>query len=164
MTEKEPQIELDEVELSEQELEDKKMMLASAEISRDDSTFNLEEYIEQLDLKIPQRLLDDTIEQLEGDIKTNTYRINDRTGTNEHTKPATETEMDIMKIKLRSLKKMKKADLPMRDLRFKINQLRRQKSAIDAPEQQIDKLKREIKTKKAFIPKRKQPAQMPGVG
>jgi hypothetical protein len=73
--------------------------------------------------------------------------------------------MDIMQIKLKSLNKMKKADLPMRDLRFKINQLRRQKSAIDAPEQQISKLIREIRTKKAFIPKRHQTTTpMPGVG
>jgi hypothetical protein len=159
------EVELEEINLSDEELEDKKMMLASAEMARDDSTFNLEEYLDQLDLKIPQRLLDETIKQLEEDIKTKTYRINDRTGTNECTKPATETEMDIMQIKLKSLKKMKKADLPMKDLRFKINQLRRQKSAIDAPEQQIEKLKREIKTKKAFIPKRKQQVStMPGIG
>ena len=155
-------IEFVDVALDDEGLEEKKMMLESAKLNKDDSDIQLDEMERKLDSKLPLRLLEDTIKQTEEDLKNKVFR---RRGPNgDFLTDATEAEMDLMKISLESMKKMRKLDIPMRDLRFQINSLRRQKKAVDAPEQQIKKLEKEIRNKKETVPSNRIRKQPLGVG
>lgn len=153
LEENKQKVEIVEVDLSVEQLEEKKIHLLSCELNKEDSDMQLQEYISQLDMKLPARLLEDSIERMKKDIEEKKFRsANQQTGE-EKLSDATEAELDLMRIKLVSMENTKKLDIPMRDLRLRIHMLRKQKESIDAPENQITKLEREIKTKKASVPK-----------
>ena len=154
----EKRLETERVKLTEEDLTEKKYMLMSAKLNKDDTDIQLEEYEDQIAEQLPIKLLDDSIKELEDDIKKKIVHRRGQDGI-ETEKAASEGDICLMKIKLKSLKKMKKADIPMRDLRFRMLQLRESKNRIDAPEQQIKKLEKEIREGYATVPKR--PQQMP---
>jgi hypothetical protein len=129
-----------EVELTEEELEEKKLMLEDCEISKDETDTQLAELERRLDSRIDAKFLDDDIAKLEKDISEN---------KNKQGEDASEADIEYMKIQLETLKKHKELDIPMRKLRQNIAQLRYHKNRPDAKEKQIKKLQREIREKKA---------------
>jgi Cu/Ag efflux pump CusA len=129
------------IDLSEEELQEKKSMLENYSIQKDKTDLSLEEMIENLDMKIPSLYLDEGIESIKKDIKE---------GKNKDGTDASPTDILSMKIQLKYLEKTKKLDLPTRELRRDINNLRIAKNRKDSPEQQISKLKKEIKEKKGY--------------
>ena len=133
-------------ELTEEDIHRKRIQLEHAKMNKDDTDLQLKEMEAQLEKKIPARLLDDSIAELKQDIKDKVIRRNK--GGNETIEEATEADLDLLGVKLNTLIGMKKADLPMRDLRSQIAILRERKSAVDAPEQQIKKLEKEIRERK----------------
>lgn len=143
-------VQLAQVKLDEEALAERRRMLDSAKIQKDGTDLQLEELEAQLDAQIPKRYLEENIAQLEEDLKNKQIRRTSQAG--ETLEEATEADLDLMKIKLKSNKKALKLDLPMRDLRLKISELRAQKARFDAPEQQIKKLEKEIKSKEATVP------------
>ena len=124
------------------ELVDAKLQLAHCEMQKDETDLSLEEMEKQLDVKLPTRLLNEDIKRLEGDLKDG--KVMDGFGKKVD---ATDADMDNMKIALEKFKKTKKLDIPSRKLRQAINQLREAKARPDAPELQIKKLKKNIRTK-----------------
>jgi hypothetical protein len=129
-----------EVELSEEELVEKKLMLDDCEISKDETDTQLAELEKRLDSRIDARFLDEDIAKLEKDISEN---------KNKQGEDASEADIAYMNIQLETLKKHKELDIPMRKLRQNIAQLRYTKNRPDAKEQQIKKLQKEIREKKA---------------
>ena len=145
-------VNLQRVEMTEEELADKKLNLEYCKIQKDETDINLYEMEKQLDAKIASRLMDDDIKKLKEDIKNKvTY---DTFGNKVET---TDADIDRMKIALEKLEKMKKLDIPTRQLRYNINKLRTAKERFDAPEKQIKKLEREIREKAYEIPAKRIP-------
>jgi uridine kinase len=89
-------------------------------------------------------MLEDSIKEIKEDIKNKVIRRQTKEGY-EKNNEASEADIELMKIKLKSLLKMQKADLPMGDLRYQIAKLRSQKERIDSPEKQIKKLEKELR-------------------
>jgi hypothetical protein len=136
-------MQLEEVELSEEELIERKLMLEDCKIAKDETDMALVKYEKQLDAKIPLKMLEDDIALLEKNISEK----KDNNG-----KDITEADLSYMQIELENLKKTKELDLPMRRLRLQIQSLRAAKNRIDSKERQIPKLEREIREKKATVP------------
>jgi hypothetical protein len=130
-------------DLTEEELTEKKLQLIQAEIHKDKTDIDLAEMEKQLDSKLPSVFLDDDIKSVEEDITNKTK--NDKDGKKI---PATEGDLEYMKNKLVSLKKSKELDVPMRELRYAIQELRYKKNRYDAPEKQIKKLQKEIRERR----------------
>ena len=135
---------IDRVKMSPEEIEEKKLFLMGAKLNKVDSDIQLEELEEQLAQQIPKRMLEDSIKEIKEDIKNKVIRRQTKEGY-EKTTDASEADVALMKIKLKSLLKMQKADLPMGDLRYQIAKLRSQKERIDSPEKQIKKLEKELR-------------------
>ena len=135
-------MELEKIEMTEEDLREKKLHLAHCKIQKDDSDLNLKEMEDTLDADLANRLLDDDIKKVEEDIEKKV--IYDNFGEKVD---ATEADLTRMKITLEKFKSQKELDLPGRQLRQSINQLREAKGRVDAPEKQIKKLEREIREK-----------------
>jgi hypothetical protein len=131
-----------EIELSEEELVEKKLMLQDCQINKDETDLELAMMEARLDKRIDAKMLDEDIAELEKDISEK---------KNKQGKDASPAELEYMKIQLEQLKKTKELDIPMRKLRFQIAQARYTKNRPDAKEQQIKKLEREIREKKATV-------------
>lgn len=146
-------------DLDDDELTEKKLFLEHCEIQADRSTLAIEEMTAQMDSNIPMRMLDDDIATLEKDLKEKRYK--NSKGDYEE---ATECDLDLMKIQLAILKKSKKLEIPMRELRFKIQDATYKKKRIDSPDNQIKKLKKEIRERKeTTLASRVQPRAPVGV-
>lgn len=130
-------------DLDDSELIEKKLQLMQSEIHKDKTDISLEEMEKQLTSKIPERFLDDDIKAVKEDIanKTKKNEKGDKI-------PATDSDLEYMNIRLQSLEKSKELDIPMRELRFAIQELRYKKNRFDAPEKQIKKLQKEIRERK----------------
>jgi ribosomal protein L14E/L6E/L27E len=135
---------IDRVKMSPEEIEEKKLFLMGAKLNKLDSDIQLEELEEQLAQEIPKKMLEDSIKEIKEDIKNKVIRRQTKEGY-EKNNEASEADVELMKIKLKSLLKMQKADLPMGDLRYQIAKLRSQKERIDSPEKQIKKLEKELR-------------------
>lgn len=135
---------IDRVKMSPEEIEEKKLFLMGAKLNKVDSDIQLEELEEQLAQQIPKKMLEDSIKEIKEDIKNKVIRRQTKDGYEKIT-DASEADVALMKIKLKSLLKMQKADLPMGDLRYQIAKLRSQKERIDSPEKQIKKLEKELR-------------------
>jgi hypothetical protein len=157
------EVELVEVDLTDEMLEEKKIQLLSMTLQKDDSDLQLGELTAQLDGQIPKKLLQDAIDRIESDIKEKRFRTTNQQGS-EKLEDATEAEIELMKIKLMTMNKQKELDMPMRDLRYRVYVLNKQKEMSDSPEKQVPKLLREIKTKKSFMPKKRAEREMGYVG
>ena len=135
-------------------LMDTKMDLIHCEIQRDESDISVEEMEELLEKKVPTKLLKD-------DIKEATKQIVERTAQSVHGNKIDLTDADIERrqIELKKMKKLLKLKIPERKLRLKLNTLKIAKNKIDAPEQQISKLKKNIRDKAFYrpVPKQKSP-------
>lgn len=129
------------VQMTDEDLVDAKLQLAHCQMIKDESDLNLEEKEKQLEVKLPTRLLDEDIKRLKDDLKDK--KVLDGFGKKVD---ATEADMDNMNIALKKFKKTKELDIPARKLRQAINQLRDAKTRPDAPELQIKKLKKNIRT------------------
>jgi len=149
-------VELEKIEMTDEELKEKKLQLEHAKISKDESDLIILEMEETLDAKLGTRLLKDDIVKIKEDIAEKV--IYDSYGKKID---ATDADIDRMKITLDKFKRQLKLDIPGRQLRFKINQLRDAKERIDAPEKQIKKLEKEIREKSYCMPAR--PARNPMV-
>lgn len=150
------ELKLEKLEMTEQELSEKKLHLTSCKLQKDDSDLMLKEMEETLDANLATRLLDDDIAKITEDMDNKVIR--DGYGKEI---PATDADIDRMKITLDKFKKQKELDLPARQLRFKMTQLIEAKRRPDAPELQIKKLEREIREKAFYQTARpKTPAQM----
>lgn len=130
------------VEMTDEDLRDRKLHLAHCKIQKDDTDIALEEMEEQLDKDLANKLLNDDIQKLEEDI-SNKERLNQFGKMI----PASEADLIGMQIALDKFKKQIKLDLPSRQLRQNINKLREAKARPDAPEKQIKKLEKEIREK-----------------
>ena len=148
-------VELEKIEMTEQDIAEKKLHLESCKLQKDETDLMLEEMEKTLDAKLATRLLEDDMKKLEEDIENKV--VHDGYGKEI---PATDADIDRMKITLEKFKKQKELDLPERQMRFKIHQLREAKSRPDAPELQISKLKREIREKAFYQPARPNPTSM----
>lgn len=135
-------VELEKVQMTDEDLKEKKLHLAYCKIQRDESDLNLKEMEDTLDAKVASGLLDDDIKKLTEDIEEKV--IYDSHGKKID---ATEADLSRMKITLNKFLNQKELDLPTRQLRLKISQLRDAKERIDAPEKQIKKLEKEIREK-----------------
>lgn len=135
-------VKLEKVEMTDEELKEKKLHLAYCKIQKDESDITLKEMQDTLDADLATRLLEDDIQKLKEDIKEKV--IFDSYGKKVK---ATEADLDRLEITLTKFLAQKAIDIPNRQLRLKINQLREAKERIDAPENQIKKLEREIREK-----------------
>lgn len=150
-------------DLTDVQLEDKKLQLIRAKLIKDKTDLQLAELEEQLDLKFPEKFLNDSISEMEKDITDKKVTRNNMNGR--EISDATETDIEFMKSKLKFMNKMKKLDIPLRDLRLQIHDLRSAKKQIDAPEQQIRKLENEIRERKETILSSRDKRELPaGVG
>ena len=131
-----------EIELSEEELVEKKLMLQDCQINKDETDLEVAMMEARLDKRIDAKMLDEDIAELEKDISEK---------KNKKGEDASPAELEYMQIQLEHLKKTKELDIPMRKLRFQIAQARYTKNRPDAKEQQIKKLEREIREKKATV-------------
>jgi len=145
-------VQLEKIGMTEEDLRDKKLHLEFCKLNKDESDISLQELEGHLDKKIASRLLDDDIARIKEDIKKKI--VKDSWGNDV---PATEADMDRMKITLKKFESQKKLDLPERQIRYKINQLREAKKRLDAPENQIKKLEKEIREKAFYQPARSKP-------
>jgi hypothetical protein len=136
-------MELKEIELGDEQLTEKKLDLMNAEIQKDETDLSLKEMEEQLDAQIPNKLFQDEVKKIKKIMKD---------GKTEEGIELEEGEKEMLKIRLKYIQKTLDKDLPLRKLRLKILGLKYSKNRIDAPEQQISKLKREIREKKATVP------------
>jgi hypothetical protein len=127
-------------DLDEAELSEKRIHLLYCELEKDRSDLSLAEMEQQMTDKVPTMFLDDDIAQLENDIKAK-YVTKEK-------REATEADLIYMKSTLGFMKKKKKLDIPMRELRLNILKLQNAKGKQDAPEYQIKKLRDELRTKK----------------
>lgn len=130
------------VEMTDEELVEKKLHLKYCKNTKDDSDLSLAELEATLDAKIPNMLMDDDIAKLEKDIEDKI--IKDPWGKDID---ATEADIIRMGITLDKFKKQKDLDLPTRQLRLSIEKLRAAKQRPDAPERQIKVLEKEIREK-----------------
>jgi hypothetical protein len=132
---------IEEHPLSEDELTEKKLHLMQCEIQKIESDLEVEELTAQLDSKIPMRFLDDDIAEVKKQIETK----------KKEDKDLTEADLEYLRIQLKKLEKAKEQDVPMRKIRLKLHHLQYQKGKMDAPENQIKKLQKEIREKKAKV-------------
>lgn len=130
------------VQMTDEDLIETKLQLAHCEMLRDESDINLVEMEKQLDIGLPGKFLDDDIARLKEGIKDK--EVYDKFGGKV---PASEADIDGMKISLEKFEETKKLDIPARKLRQAINQMRDAKTRPDAPELQIKKLKKNIRNK-----------------
>lgn len=130
------------VQMTDEELGEAKLHLAHCKMQKDESDIILLEMEETLDKGLGKKLLEDDIEKLTEDIDSKT--VYDNWGK---TVDATEADIERMKITLNKFKKQKELDIPSRQIRNKINQLRDAKIRPDAPELQIKKLEKQIREK-----------------
>ena len=135
-------VQIEKIQMTEEDLKDKKLQLAYCKLQKDKSDLNLEEKEEQLNVGLANELLKDDINQIKSKIEKKI--IFDKFGKEI---PATETDLERMKITLNKFEKTLKLDLPSRRIRYEINQLRTSKEALDAPENQIKKLEKEVREK-----------------
>ena len=140
-------VKLKKFDMTDEEFEGTKLDLAHAEIQKDESDINVEEMEELLRLKVPTRLLKD-------DIKESKRQIKERTALSTYGNEIelTDADIDRRKIELKKLKKLLSLNVPERQLRLRLNSLKFAKKKIDAPEQQISKLKKNIKDKAFYRP------------
>lgn len=135
-------VKLKTIQMTDEELIESKLQLAHYKMQKDETDLNLEEMEKQLESKLATKLLNDDIDRLKEDIKSKkTYDV---LGNKVDT---TEADLIKMEISLEKLKGTKKLDLPSRKLRQSINQLRDAKTRADAPELQIKKLEKNIRSK-----------------
>jgi len=127
--------------LNEDELIEKKLHLIQCELQKDESDLEVEDLQRQLDAQIPKQFLQDDIDAIKEQLKTGM----------KDDKELTASDIEYLKIQLEKLNKAKKLDIPSRKLRLRLHSLQYQKKRIDAPEQQISKLKKEIREKKETI-------------
>lgn len=130
------------VEMTDEDLRDRKLHLAHCKIQKDDTDIALAEMEEQLDKDLANKLLDDDIEKLSKDIEKK-----ERLDQFGNKILASEADLVGMQIALDKFKKQRELDLPSRQLRQNINKLRDAKVRPDAPEKQIKKLEKEIREK-----------------
>lgn len=135
-------VELEKIQMTDEDIKDKKLQLAYCKIQKDDSDVTLKEMEDTLDADLATRLLDDDIAKITEDIKEKV--IYDAYGKKID---ATEADIDRMKITLAKFISQKELNIPARQLRLKVNQLRDAKERPDAPELQIKKLERELREK-----------------
>ncbi len=135
-------VKLKRIQMTDEELREKKLHLEFCNINKNESDLSLLELEEHLDKKLRTRLLDDDIAKITEDIEKKI--IYDAYGKEV---PATEADIDQMKITLEKFIRTKELDLPSRKLRNSINKLRDAKLRPNAPELQIKKLEREIREK-----------------
>lgn len=141
----EPKFVYEEVPMDEDRLKEKKIQLLSMELNKDDSDLQLEHYLEQLDMRLPMLLAEESIAKLEKDIAEK------KTKDGETYRDATPAELLLMNLQLKNLKKQLELDMPMRDLRFKVAQIRFAQEQPDAPHKNIKKLEKEVREKKETI-------------
>ena len=130
------------VQMTPEELIEKKLHLKFCKLSKDESDLNLEELEKTLEADLANKLLNDDIAKLEEDMELGI--IKDPWGKDIDGTPA---DLERMKITVNKFKKQKELDIPARQLRLKIDQLREAKERPDAPEKQIKVLEKEIREK-----------------
>lgn len=130
------------VQMTEEDLREAKLQLAHCKMQGDESDVILWEMEETLEQGLGTKLLDDDIAKIKEDIDNKV--IYDNFGKEV---PATEADLLRMNITLQKFKKQKELDIPSRQIRNKINQLRAAKIRPDAPELQIKKLEKQIREK-----------------
>lgn len=130
------------VQMTEEDLREAKLQLAHCKMQGDESDVLLWEMEETLEQGLGTKLLDDDIAKIKEDIDNKV--IYDNFGKEV---PATEADLLRMNITLQKFKKQKELDIPSRQIRNKINQLRAAKIRPDAPELQIKKLEKQIREK-----------------
>jgi len=135
-------VELQKVQMTEEELAEKKLHLQYCKNSKIESDINLTEMEAMLDSKIASSLLKDDIAKMGEDIEKKS--VKDPYGNDMDATDADVKRMEIMKNKMQATLD---ADLPESQLRLKIAQLIDAKKRIDAPERQIKKLEKEIREK-----------------
>lgn len=138
---------LEKFKMTEEELYEAKQDLIHCELQKDISDLDVEEFEGLLSQKIPSRLLEDDIRELEKQIK-------EKSVLNISNIQVDLTEVDILKRKITLKKENKrlKLNIPERQLRQRLNILKYGKKKIDAPEQQINKLKKNIRDKAFYRP------------
>jgi len=142
-------VKLEKIKMTEQDLAEKKLHLASCKLQKDESDLMIKELESLLEAKIPTRVLEDDIQRITDDMEEKVIKDN-----NGNKIPATEADIERMKITINKLNEQKELDIPGRQTRFKLNQIREAKKRIDAPEKQIHKLEKEIREKSFYQPER----------
>lgn len=133
--------------LTEQDVKERITMLRKYELDSEYNKIAIDEMHAQLEAKLPSRLLQDSINEMRKDIDEGMINRNTK-GGNEIREKATEAEIEMMKIKLKSLEREKELDLPTRNLRLQISRFNESREQADAPEKQIAKLRKAIREKK----------------
>ncbi len=124
------------VPLTDEQKESKKMDLEKSEIHKASTDLELKRMEKMLDKKIPNKQTEDAIKRMEKEIKDR----KDKDGYDLY-----DSDIEIREISIEQMKEQLEKDLPMKNLRYQIKYARDRKNAIDSPDQQIPKLKRELK-------------------
>ena len=135
-------IKFQKIQMTPQELIEKKLQLKFCKLNRDESDLTLIELESSLDKGLANKLLDDDIIRLENELESG--RIKDPWGNDID---ATEADKLKIQVTIDKFKGQKKLDIPTKQLRLKIEQLREAKGRPDAPEKQIKVLEKEIREK-----------------
>jgi hypothetical protein len=135
-------VQIEKIQMTDEDLIEAKLRLEFVKLQKDDSDLTLKELEDTLELGIAKKLLEDDIKLLSTDIKNKTIR-------DSHGKEIEATEADLlrMNLTLEKFKAQKRLDIPSRQLRLKINQLRDAKTRLDSPDNQIKKLEKQIREK-----------------
>jgi len=137
------------VQLDAKGLQEKYILLRKLEIDKAYNEIALGEMYDQVEIKLPARLLQDTIDKMEKDISEG--MITKKKDNFETREKATEAELDMMKIKVKYLKQEAQQNLPMKNLRNQISNFKMQLGSDESPDKNIPKLRKAIRTKKETV-------------
>jgi hypothetical protein len=139
-----------EVDLDEDQIKERRSWLIDAQIQKDSNDIQEAQMNRTLDLKLPLLQLEDDIAAIEKEMAEGIVRKFRKDGSME-VKPATEYDKLNQQVQLDAWKKMKELDLPMREFRLQMADFVKGRQRPDTKENQIKKLEKEIRNKKAVV-------------
>ena len=112
-------VKLKRIEMTEEELRERKLHLAYCKLQQDESDITISELEQNLEAGLANKFLDDYIAKLQADIAKKIVYDNFGKET-----VATDADLQRMHITIVKFKKQKELDIPSRQLRLKINKIR----------------------------------------
>lgn len=122
-------------DLNEDEINQKKLQLEGLKISLDKAEVDLKQMETQLDNKIPLKSMQDDIARIDKAIAERKIKDED----------LTDSDIEDMKVRKAALEDALSRDLPMRELRLKIQQLIESLNSQNSPARQIKLLEKQIR-------------------
>lgn len=122
-------------DLNDDELTRKKLELESIKIQVAKVESDLKQAEQQLDIRLPEKFIQDDIDRIDKAILERKIKDDE----------LTDADIEEMKIRKEALLASLEADIPMRELRLRINQMRFSLEGPDNPNRQIKTLEKQIR-------------------